>query len=226
LPPIEQHQGEPPPPASRPEERPAFRAWTEEVLFNWRLWGLAVTAMLVYMIRNGVANWGVTYLNEVKRLPVAEAGLTSSLFEWMGLPGALAAGFLADRFCAGRSIAVAPVFLLGAAGAVLGILYVPPGHGWLDVVGFGLCGFCVYGAQMLCTGLAVMDILPSRSVAAGVGITGALSYGGSVITSTLSAFLADRFGWHATFHYWAACGVCAFVLVLPLALAPRRARAE
>jgi len=98
---------------------------------DYRIWLLGVASMLIYMVRNGIANWGVTFLSETRTTSLSHAGFISSSFEWMGIPGTLLAGFVADRFFPARNLAVAGIYLVCLAFAVLGTWFVPqalPAH--------------------------------------------------------------------------------------------------
>ncbi|MBN2011927.1 hypothetical protein JW960_21540 [candidate division KSB1 bacterium] len=69
---------------------------------------------------------------------------------------------------------------------------------------------------MVCTGLAPLTMVPRRAVASAVGLTGAMSYFGAVITSTLRGWLTDKMGWEVTFIFWTGCAVVALIILLPL----------
>ena len=71
---------------------------------------------------------------------------------------------------------------------------------------------------MVCTGLAPLSLVPRRAVASAVGLTGAMSYFGAVITSTFSGWIADQTGWMLTFGFWASCALLAILILIPLVL--------
>jgi len=221
LPPIQEYHGELPKGTVYDTQETAWQLFRNYVLTNHRIWLLAVASMLIYMVRNGIANWGVTFLSEARNYSLAHSGFTASFFEWMGIPGTLIAGFLADRFFPRRNLVVAAMYLVCLVFAVLGIWLAPRGSPVLDACAFGLCGFLVYGAQMICTGIGPLSMVPRRAAASAVALTGALSYVGSVITSTLSGHLTDALGWHATFAFWAVCGFLAVLVISPLVFSRR-----
>jgi len=194
----------------------AFEIFRKYVLKNPRIWILSIACMLIYMVRYGLGDWGVTYLSEVKASSVGWASLKSSFLELMGIPGTILAGYIADKFFSRRNLVVAIIYLIGMSFAILMIFLIPQGYGVWDGIAFGLSGFFIYGAQMVCTGLAPMSMVPRRAVASAVGLTGAMSYFGAVITSTFSGWITDRMGWQVTFGFWMACALVAILFLVPL----------
>jgi OPA family glycerol-3-phosphate transporter-like MFS transporter len=134
----------------------------------------------------------------------------------MGIPGTIIAGLIADKFFPKRNLVVAVFYLIGMCATILIIYAIPQGYGLLDGIAFGLSGFFIYGAQMVSTGLAPMAMVPRRAVASAVGLTGAMSYFGAVITSTFSGWITDHLGWQITFVFWTGCAVLAMIFLVPL----------
>jgi len=134
----------------------------------------------------------------------------------MGIPGTIIAGLIADKFFSRRNLVVAVIYLVGMCGTIFIIYTIPQGYGVLDGIAFGLSGFFLYGAQMVCTGLGPLAMVPRRAVASAVGLTGAMSYLGAVITSTFSGWITDQMGWQVTFVFWTGCAVFAMAFLIPL----------
>ena len=155
-------------------------------------------------------------MSEVKASSVGWASFKSSFLELMGIPGTILAGYLADQVFNRRSLLVAIMYLIFMSATIFMIFIIPKGHGAWDAVAFGAAGFFIYGAQMVCTGLAPLEMVPRRAVASAVGLTGAMSYLGAVITSTFSGWITDHLDWQGTFIFWISCGTVAIVFLLPL----------
>jgi len=216
LPSIQEYHGEVPKDTVLDTEETAMQLFKKYVLTNPQIWLLSIACMLIYMVRYGIGDWGVTYLTEMKASSVGWASFKSSFLELMGIPGTILAGLIADRYFKNRNLAVAFIYLVGMCGTILLIFFVPKGYGSLDAVAFGLSGFFIYGAQMVSTGLGPLSLVPRRAVASAVGLTGAMSYLGAVLTSTLSGWITDRMGWYATFIFWTSCAIFAMIILLPL----------
>ena len=218
LPPVQEYHGDVPKNAVKDTDETAFEIFRKYVLKNPRIWILSVACMLIYMVRYGLGDWGVTYLNEVKASSVGWASLKSSFLELMGIPGTIFAGYIADKYFSRQNLVVAIIYLVGMCCTILLIYCIPQGYGVWDGIAFGLSGFFIYGAQMVCTGLAPLSMVPRRAVASAVGLTGAMSYFGAVITSTFSGWIADHTGWMMTFGFWAACALMAIIILIPLVI--------
>jgi len=216
LPPIQEYHGEVPKNTLQEGDETAGELFRNYVVKNPRIWILSFACMLIYMVRCGLGDWGVTYLAEVKASSVGWASFKSSFLELMGIPGTILAGFLSDKLFRGHSLRVAILYLIGMSVTVVMIYFVPKGHGALDAMAFGASGFFIYGAQMISTGLAPLELVPRKAVASAVGLTGAMSYLGAVLTSTFSGLITDHLGWKGTFVFWLACGILAIGFILPL----------
>jgi len=216
LPPVQEYHGDLPQNTVYDTEESAFDLFKTYVLKNPRIWLLSFSCMLIYMVRYGLGDWGITYLTEMKASSVGWASFKSSFLELMGIPGTILAGFIADRFFSRQNLVVAFVYLIGICGTIFLIFYIPKGYGTLDAVSFGLSGFFLYGAQMVTTGLGPLSMVPRRAVASAVGLTGAMSYLGAVISSSFSGWITDHMGWQSTFFFWAICAVTAMVFLLPI----------
>ena len=180
--------------------------------------------MLIYMVRYGLGDWGITYLTEMKASSIGWASFKSSFLELMGIPGTILAGFIADRYFNRQNLMVAFLYLIGMSGTILLIFYLPKGFGTLDAVTFGLSGFFIYGAQMVCTGLGPLSLVPRRAVASAVGLTGAMSYLGAVITSFFSGWITDHLGWQSTFFFWTSCAIVAMIFLMPVMMSKNKMR--
>jgi OPA family glycerol-3-phosphate transporter-like MFS transporter len=216
LPPIQEYHRDLPNNTIHDTDETAFELFRNYVLKNPRIWMLSVACMLIYMVRYGLGDWGITYLTEMKASSVGWASFKSSFLELMGIPGTILAGYIADRFFSRQNLVVAFIYLIAVCGTIFLIFYIPKGYGTLDAVTFGLAGFFLYGAQMVCTGLGPLSMVPRRAVASAVGLTGAMSYLGAVITSSLSGWMTDHWGWQSTFFFWAVCAVAAMLVLIPL----------
>lgn len=216
LPSIQEYHGEAPAPSTLDSEESGAQLFKKYVLTNPRIWILSVLCMLVYIVRYGLGDWAVTYLNEVKGSSVGWASLKSSFLELMGIPGTLLAGLLSDKLYRGKSLYVCIVYLLLMCLSLFAIYLIPPGHGALDALCFGAAGFFIYGVQMISTGLAPLEMVPRKAVASAVGLTGAMSYLGAVLTSALTGFLTDQYGWTGAFVFWLACGLIAVLITMVL----------
>jgi sugar phosphate permease len=224
LPPIQEYHKELPEDTVYDTDETAFQLFRNYVLKNPKIWMLSISCMLIYMVRYGLGDWGITYLTEMKDSSIGWASFKSSFLELMGIPGTILAGFIADRYFSRQNLMVAFIYLIGICGTILLIFYLPKGFGTLDAVTFGLSGFFIYGAQMVCTGLGPLSLVPRRAVASAVGLTGAMSYLGAVITSFFSGWITDHMGWQSTFFFWTSCAIVAMIFLMPVMISKNNTR--
>ncbi|OFX28833.1 MAG: hypothetical protein A2W90_08635 [Bacteroidetes bacterium GWF2_42_66] len=218
LPPIQVYHGDVVKNTVMDTNESAKELFQKYVLRNSRIWLLAFSCMLIYMVRYGLGDWGVTYLTEVKKISISSGGVKSSFLELMAIPGTILAGFIADKFFPKKNLAVALIYIIGVIASIFFIYYLPENAGIWDGVAFGMAGFFIYGAQMVCTGLGPLALVPRRAVATAVGLTGAMSYIGTFLTSIISGWISDHWGWTSTFIFWIACALIALLILIPLVI--------
>jgi glycerol-3-phosphate transporter len=173
----------------------------KKVLSNRQIWFLAWANFFVYLVRYGAMDWAPTFLVEVKHSTVANAAMKAAGFEFLGIAGAVLAGWASDRFFAGRRSLVNIIYMLLLAFAVLEFWWIPPGHPVLDVVALSAVGFLVYGPQML-VGVCAADIAGKQAAATATGFTGLLGYIGSIVSGAGTGWVVDHYGWNGGFIFF------------------------
>lgn len=167
------------------------------VLNNKFLWFIAFSNAFVYMVRYGCLDWAPTILTE-KGIDLKSAGWAYFAYEFAAIPGTLICGWLSDKVFKGRAL---PTMLFMALVAVFICLY------WafmdnLTVVIIALIGigFFIYGPVML-IGVQALDLAPKNAAGTAAGLTGFFGYffGTAVLANTVIGYVADHFGWNATF---------------------------
>ncbi|HZU95919.1 MAG TPA: MFS transporter [Planctomycetota bacterium] len=210
LPPIDEWKSEPPPPIS---EATILR----QVFLNPRCWVIALASACTYCVRYGALDWTPAYLKHVRGLDPLQSGMSASLLELLGIPGALLCGWLSDRWSARRAPVVFVSLVLLAA-STWGLFRVPAGHAGLDLLLLAAIGFFTYGPQMLLAGVAPVDMSDRRVAAAAVGFTGLASYLGAAVSSWGTGHLLPKGheNWQGAFDFWALAAIAGALLCLPL----------
>jgi sugar phosphate permease len=110
------------------------------------------------LIRYAVWSWVPFFLNRNFGLTDAAAGVYSTAFDLMGIPGVWVTGWLSDRYFQSRRGEIALIMMLGMTAACGGLLL----FGHLNVGVFAVLiacvGFTLYGPDALLTGAGAMDI--------------------------------------------------------------------
>lgn len=185
------------------------------VLGNPLVWLLSVMNLFVYVVRSGAFDWAPKYLIEVKHASPQAAGLITSGFELLGIPGSLLAGLLSDRIFKGRRAPVCILFLLGTAAGLLVFYLVPPGHPWLDAAALSMVGFAIYGPQFL-VGVLATDLASPKAAATAIGLTGLFGYAGSALSGVGVGHFIDRFGWAGGFGCFIAASLFGAATAIPM----------
>ena len=177
------------------------------------LWSIAVANAFVYLIRYGVLDWAPTYLGEVKHFSFEDSGWAYALYEWAGIPGTLAAGWMSDKLFQGRRAPVSIIYLAATLVCVLVYWANPAGQPAVDIAMLIGIGFLIYGPVML-IGVHALDLAPKKAAGTAAGFTGLFGYvGGAVSANILIGKLVDTAGWDAGFALIAAACVAAIVLI-------------
>jgi len=130
-------------------------------------------------LRYALDSWLPAFLNE-QGMSVAVAGWASSIFDYAGLAGAVAAGFALDRIFKGNWAALCLCAAFGIVGGYLAVVYLGTSPMLLALC-FGLVGFMLYGPDMILSGAAAVEVAGSRNGVAVAGIINGIGSFGPVV---------------------------------------------
>ncbi len=148
----------------------------------------------VKFIRYALWSWAPFLLKRNFGLEGDDAGYISTIFDLCGIAGVILAGWLSDRYFAGRRAGVSLLLLVGMVGAT-GLL-ATLGAGSLDAfaVAIGLIGLCLYGPDALMTGAGAMDIGSRRGAILAAGIINGMGSLGSIVQELIIGRMYDGTG--------------------------------
>ena len=154
------------------------------------IWVLAVSSALTYVTRYAIDSWGVLYLQEVRGYSLPMAGTLLMISTLAGIVGAIAFGFISDKWFATRRPPANLLFaILELAGLVM-IFFGPPSTAML-LIGMLLFGMGLTGLVTSLGGLFAVDIAPKRVAGAAMGVIGVFSYIGAAIQEHVSGALIE-----------------------------------
>lgn len=154
------------------------------------VWIVAVSSALVYVTRYAINSWGILYLQEVRGYSLVQAGSMLTISTLAGIAGAVAFGFISDKFFDARR---PPANLLFGIVEIIGLLlffYGPTGVIWTSI-SMLLFGLGMTGLVTSIGGLFAIDICPKRVAGAALGMVGVFSYLGAGIQESVSGRLID-----------------------------------
>lgn len=154
------------------------------------IWVLAISSALTYVTRYAIDSWGVLYLQEVRGYSLPMAGTLLMLSTLAGIAGAIAFGFISDKWFATRRPPANLLFaILELAGLLL--IFFGPASTMTLVAGMLLFGMGLTGLVTSLGGLFAVDIAPKRVAGAAMGVIGVFSYIGAAIQEHVSGALIE-----------------------------------
>jgi MFS transporter, OPA family, sugar phosphate sensor protein UhpC len=169
------------------------RVWVTQlsILKLPEVWVLALASAMTYVTRYAINSWGVLYLQEARGYSLPAAGSLLFLSTMAGIAGALAFGFISDRFFAARRPPANLLFgLVELAG--LGLIFFGPTNGWALSAGILLFGLGMTGLVTSIGGLFAVDVCPKRVAGTAMGLIGVFSYLGAAVQEQISGALIER----------------------------------
>jgi sugar phosphate permease len=183
-------------------------------LTNPALWVLAIALLLLDACRYGFTDWGVTHLKEVQNARISDAAFKLAVLPFGGICGAIAAGWVTDKFFSGRRAPV--IFIMLMVLGFLGLVYDRVIHQGLaaSVLILFVIGFCIFGSQVLVVGTLPVDLAKKGTAAAAAGFVNFMGYMGAAAGDKVTGGLAQNYGWKFAVHFWAGCGFVAAIVIL------------
>src|SRR5262249_27171619 len=125
----------------------------------------------------------------------------------------LIAGYVSDRLMNSRRYPVGATMLFALAGWLL----IHPAIGRMGHVAMAMSvsmmGILIYGPDLLMSGPASVDAVPSRHTARALGIVNGIGSVGQLISAYVVATIVSRFGWDQLFTFFLVCAAAAGALL-------------
>ena len=190
----------------------ARRAYVRKMVYrNPIIWVLAMANFFVYVVRFSVLDWGPKFLTEACNMSFEKAAAAVFAFEIMAILGTVVAGWVTDKFFAGRAHRTCLWCMVGAGAAMGGfyMFYLHPGMvpDWALIGILAMAGFFVYGPQAL-IGIAASNQATKKAAATANGLVGIFGYLSTAVSGVGVGWLADKYGWNYVF-----IGVIAMAIV-------------
>lgn len=196
----------------------AYKAFVRKKVFlNPVIWALAVTDLFVYVVRFAILDWGPTFLGKLS-VPLSPtlAGWTIGIFEIAGCAGMLCAGWISDKFFAGKAHRVCAIEM-GIVAVCMVVLHLLPNTASpvLVLALLAVSGFFLYGPQAL-LGVTASKHATKKAASSAVGLIGLMSYVSVIITGAGLGWFSDHFGWDHLFILMSGFAVLGGIIVAAL----------
>lgn len=199
LPPIEVYRNDVMP----VKEKSTLSHWEilkKHVLKNPFLWALAISYIFIYYVRFATLDWGTMFLTQERGFTPDGAVSAMKWMPFLGMPGGIVAGYLADKFFQGRCTQMNIIYLVILAVSCWGFYCVAGTDQffWTSLLA-SFIGFFVDGPQNLAGGVQASRVTVQESVSAACGFTGMFGYFGAMLSSTGAAYISKSFGWKGVY---------------------------
>jgi OPA family glycerol-3-phosphate transporter-like MFS transporter/OPA family sugar phosphate sensor protein UhpC-like MFS transporter len=188
----------------------------EKVFRNPYVWLISLANFFVYTIRYAVLDWGPSLLTQAKHIHITHAGWMVAAFEFSGAFGSVLAGWLTDRFFAGRAAWACVIFMAFTGISILAFWLNPFESEWLNAGILCCAGFFIYGPQCM-VGAMAANLGTKRAAASAVGLTGLFGYASTLLSGVGLGALVQHRGWDDGFKgllIVSVIGTLLFVLAL------------
>jgi len=190
-----------------------FRFTMRQVFLNKGIWIVAISMFFLDFIRTGFTFWAITFLFEVQKTTVSLATYNIMIIPLSGSMGALFSSWVANKYLKERSVRIIPVMLFLLVIVCWFFLKASENNRVLSIILLILIGFLLYGPHVLMATFLPMEYASRKSAASAAGFVGGWAYVGSALSSFLSGYLADNFGWNSVFYLWLSGGLMDAILM-------------
>ena len=191
------------------------------VLTNKYIWLLAISYVLVYVVRIGVNDWANLYLVRTHGVDLVVANSAITMLEIGGFIGTIAAGWGSDKLFKGNRVPMNIIFMLGIMCSVAALWLLPLTSYFALGTIFFLIGFFIFGPQML-TGMAAAEVAHKEYAGTATGFVGLFGYMGAALTGLPVAKVIESWGWDGFFTVMVAASLLSAILIVPI-INPKKA---
>lgn len=184
-------------------EKTQRQAWIE-ILTNRRIQVISVLYFFLKMTRYTLLFWLPLYLTSSLGYSQHSAEHFASYFELLGFLGPLGAAYAVQRWFPERRMTFGAGMLFALAFICL-LHPVLAGSGWFGTaVSISCMGILIYGADLLMSGMAVLDAVPDELHGRAAGFVNGIGSAGQTVSPFLVTVVVSQFGWAKLFD----CFVC------------------
>jgi sugar phosphate permease len=219
---VEDAPGQPAPASSsQADKSPTGResaGWSDlaVLLRTPSLWMVGSAYFFLEMCRYALMFWLPLYLVDHLKYSLQVSGYISSLYELVGIAGAVIAGYVSDHFTQSRRAPVSAV-MLGGLGIVMLLEPTLAKCGLLGIAtAISLAGVLSYGPDTLLSGAAAQDVGGVKAAGSAAGLIDGIGHLGALLSPYVVVFVSKLYGWDRLFLVFALAAFVAGAVLLPI----------
>jgi sugar phosphate permease len=180
------------------------------------LWMVSISYFFLEMCRYALMFWLPLYMVNRLRYSLQASGYLSSLYELIGIAGAVLAGYASDRFSQSRRAPVSAIML----GCFAVVLVLEPALTRFGLAGtavaISLAGVFSFGPDTLLSGAGAQDIGEARAAATASGLVDGIGHLGAIFSPYVVVFVSRRYGWDHLFFVLSGAAFLAAAVLMPI----------
>jgi sugar phosphate permease len=180
------------------------------------LWMISLSYFFLTLCRYALMFWLPLYMVKGLKYSLQTSGYVSSLYELIGVIGAVLAGYISDRYIQSRRAPVAAIMLCGFGV----ILLLEPTMTQFGLMGtalaISLAGICSYGPDTLISGAGAQDVGEDKGAATAAGLVDGIGHLGAIFSPYLVVFVSGHFGWDHLFLPLAGAAFLSGAALIPI----------
>ncbi len=180
------------------------------------LWLVSISYFFLELCRYALMFWLPLYMVNRLKYGLQTSGYLSSLYELIGILGAVLAGYISDRFNQSRRAPVSAVMLCGFGV----VMMFEPALTKFGLIGTALAisfaGIFSFGPDTLLSGAGAQDIGEPRAAATASGLVDGIGHLGAIFSPYAVVFVSERYGWDSLFFLLAGAAFLAGAALIPI----------
>jgi sugar phosphate permease len=180
------------------------------------LWMISMSYFFLELCRYALMFWLPLYMVSRLKYSLQASGYLSSLYELIGIGGAVLAGYVSDRFSQSRRAPVSAIMLCGFGV----VLLMEPALASFGLVGtavaISMAGVFSFGPDTLLSGAGAQDIGEPRAAATASGLVDGIGHLGAIFSPYVVVFVSEHYGWDCLFFLLAGAAILAAAALIPI----------
>jgi len=160
--------------------------------------------------------WLPLYMVNRLKYGLQMSGYLSSLYELIGILGAVTAGYISDRFYQSRRAPVSAIMLCGFGV----VLLCEPALTQFGLIGTAFAISCAgifsFGPDTLLSGAGAQDIGEPKAAATASGLVDGIGHLGAIFSPYAVFFLSEHYGWDSLFYLLGGAAFLAGAVLIPI----------